>query len=131
MHSLGIPAGRIIWMTATSPRDESLHRWDMRVVAVGASEPARLTYGSQIGGRDCDQRVCIPAQDVDCRLEVASRHPVLGGWADDTCRVREDTPSELLLGFSGPLGGAEGDVLLGFAIEAAERNGSPGGDRHG
>lgn len=124
MHRIDFPAGSTIRLTATALPDLAVHRWDLQVFdAVGSAAP-RLTFGSQIGGRDCQQQVSIPAQDADCRLEVRSRHAVGDDWADDRCSVVDDTPNRLLLGFAGPSAPAPGknDVSLSFAIVAGRRD---------
>lgn len=120
MHLLSLPAGSKIRLNATTAPDRPVHRWDIRVLGADTPESVapRLTYASQIGGRDCEQRVEIPAQDIDCRLEVTSRHAAPDGWQDDRCRTGEDSPSHLLLGFSPPSSVSEADeVLLSFAFD--------------
>jgi hypothetical protein len=124
MHLLDLPAGSAIRLTATARPDAGVHRWAVRIFAASGpagDSAARLAYGSQIGGHDCEQRIDVPAQDADCRLEASSRHPVAGGWQDDQCSVDEDTPGHLALGFSNPSSpiAQEGDVLLSFAFRAA------------
>lgn len=119
MHRLDLPAGSPVRLSATARIDSGPHRWAIQVFsdadAAGASAP-RLSYGSQIGGADREQRIDIPAQDVDCRLEIHSRHEIVGGWADDRCAVNEDTPALLALGFSDPGSppSPEDDVRLSF-----------------
>jgi len=125
MHCLDLPAGSTIRLDATARADVGVHRWDVRVLtadAASAGSPPRLAYGSQIGGRDREQRIQIPAQDADCRLEVRSRRAMAGGWQDDRPTVDQDTPSRLLIGFSDPASPTshKNDVLLSFAFEAAD-----------
>jgi hypothetical protein len=127
MHQLDFPAGSAIRMHATARPGVGLHRWGIRVLDAGAAEPgatARLTYGSQIGAGDCEQRVDIPAQDADCRLEVWGRHAVAEGWKDDRCSVDDDTPSCLQIGFSDRAlpHARKDDVLLSFTFEPADRS---------
>ena len=123
MHRLDFCAGSAIRLTAAARSGSGPHRWDIDVFAKddGASSP-RMTFGSRIGGRDCQQQVSIPPQSVDCRVEVRSRHAVGDGWAADRCVVEEDTPSRLVLGcFANPSASPEGqgDVSLSFAFEPA------------
>jgi len=102
MHKIDMPAGATIRLTATAGADAGVHRWAVRVHGADpTAEPhARLTYGSQIGGQDRDQRIDIPIQDVDCRVEVQAQHVAEGGeWRDDGLTVLDDTPSRLDLGF--------------------------------
>lgn len=127
MHSLDLPAGSRIRLTATARPGTDLHRWDVRLVAAGELEAGgspRLAYGSRIGVRDLDQRIDIPPQDVGCRLEIRSRHAGCeGGWQDDRCTVQDDTPSELRIGFCDAArpGALPDDVLLSFAFVPINR----------
>jgi hypothetical protein len=126
MHSLDLPAGLQIRLTATARPGTDLHRWDVRLLAAGKLEAGgspRLAYGSRIGVRDLDQRIDIPPQDVGCRLEIRSRHTGHEGWQDDRCTVQEDTPNELRIGFcdAARLGALPDDVLLSFAFAPANR----------
>lgn len=103
MHSLNLPAGSRVRLHATAGAEVGLHRWAVRVLEVGASQDgldARLTYGSRIGAGDCEQRIDIPAQDVDCRIEVDASHASRAGWKDDRSSIEEDTPNCLQIGFS-------------------------------
>ncbi len=122
MHRLDLPAGSTIRFTATARADVAPHQWGIEVFAIEASAP-HLTYGSAIGGHDRDQRIDIPAQPGDCRLEVKSRHAVVGGWADDACTINEDTPGQLILGFSDASlpGVHRDDVVLNFVFKAPAR----------
>ncbi|HZZ34659.1 MAG TPA: hypothetical protein VFE03_02965 [Caulobacteraceae bacterium] len=125
MHCLDLPAGSTTRLDATARTDAGVHRWDVRVFtadAPSAGSPPRLAYGSQIGGRDREQRIQIPAQDADCGLEVRSRHALAGGWHDDRPTIDEDMPTRLLIGLSNPSSPAshKNDVLLSFSIEAAD-----------
>lgn len=124
MHSLEIPAGSAIRLTATSAASAGAHRWDVRLVVAGdlaAAPSVRAVFGSAIGNLDRDQRIDIPAQDVACTLQVSAHHPVAGGWTADRCTVEDDTPSELRLGFSDAArpGARRDDVVLSFAFLAA------------
>jgi hypothetical protein len=126
MHHLDLPAGSTIRLHATARPGVALHRWGVRVFDAGATDrdaTARLTYGSQIGSGDCEQRVDIPAQDADCRLEVWGSHAIPGGWKDDRCSIEDDTPNRLLIGFSDRalLLAQTDDVLLSFTFAPAER----------
>ncbi len=128
MHRLELPAGSTIRFAAAARANIASHRWDIELFAIGglADESGpRLTYGSHIGGRDCDQRVDIPAQLGDSWLEVRSRHAAAGAWEDDACFVREDTPALLTLCFSDPasVGAHRDDVVLTFAFGAPARIG--------
>lgn len=122
MHHIDWPAGSTVRLHATARQDVGVHRWDIRVLDAGASghgATARLAYGSQIGAGDCEQRVDIPAQDADCRLEVRGRHAVTNGWKDDRCSMGDDSPSCLQIGFSDralPYARKD-DVLLSFTFE--------------
>lgn len=103
MHSLNLPAGSRVRLHATAGAEVGLHRWAVRVLEAGASRDgldARLTYGSRIGAGDCEQRIDIPAQDVDCRIEVDASHASPAGWKDDRSSIVEDTPNCLQIGFS-------------------------------
>jgi hypothetical protein len=120
MHKLDMPAGSTIRLMATARADVADHRWEVRVYTAGSgAEPARLGYGSRIGVGDRDQRIDIPAQAVDCRLEVATRHVTAGGdWGDDRLTILDDAPGRLDLGFSDPSQPTahDNDVLLSFAL---------------
>jgi hypothetical protein len=121
MDSLDLPAGASVRLTATARPDYGLHRWDIRVVAAtgGAS---RAAGGARIGGRDVHQRLDIPPQDVDCRLEVSASHAAAGGWAADRGSRTDDTPDRLLIGFSDAArpGSRRDDVLLSFTFGRRE-----------
>jgi hypothetical protein len=121
MHSLNLPAGSRVRLHATAGPEVGLHRWAVRVLEAGAPRGglvARLTYGSRIGAGDCEQRVDIPAQDVDCRIEVGASHASGAGWKDDRSSIEEDTPNCLQIGFSDralPFAKMD-DVLLSFTF---------------
>ena len=117
MTSLTVPAGAAVRLTATARPDRGLHRWDVEVLAGSDSAP-RLVFASQIGGRDIHQTIHIPPQDVDCRLEVQSRHETAGGWASDTPSTADDNPDRFDVGFceAGRPGASFDDVLLSFAF---------------
>lgn len=105
MRNIDMPAGATIRLTATAGADAGVHRWAVQVHGAGptTATPVRLAYGSQIGGQDRDQRIDIPVQNVDCRLEVRVQHVADGGdWRDDKLTVLDDTPSRLDLGFFDP-----------------------------
>jgi hypothetical protein len=124
MHSIDLPAGSSVRLTATARANAAEHRWDIRVLEATAPRrdpTSRIEFGSRIGSGDCEQRVDIPAQDVDCRLEVDARHAVEGGWKDDRCSVQDDTPSRLQLGFADrslPYSKTD-DILLSFVFQPA------------
>lgn len=125
MHYLDLPAGSAVRLQVSARPGVGRHRWDIRMLEAGAAGPgavARLTYGSAVGAGDCEQRVDIPSQDTDCRLEVWGRHAVVGGWKDDRCSVQDDTPDALQIGFSDrALAGAQkDDVLLSFTFERSQ-----------
>jgi hypothetical protein len=126
MHSLDMPAGSTMRLTATARSDVAAHRWDIRVFAAGAgAEAPRLVYGSHIGDGDRQQRVDIPAQDMDCRLEVRARHATTGGdWGDDKLTVIDDASGRLDLGFSDPshAGAHDNDVVLSFVLTDRPRS---------
>lgn len=123
MHSLNLPAGASILLTATAQPKVGVHRWGVRVLTSATSTP-RMTFGSDIGGRDCRQRIDIPAQAADCRLEIWAGRAGAGGWNNDRAVVTDDTPSRLQIGFSdrGALRTQEPDVLLNFAFGGADRS---------
>lgn len=121
MHSVDLPAGARMRLTATACPGTGLHHWDVRILtATDEGAIPRLTYGSHIGERDLDQRIDIPPQDVDCRIEIWSRHAAPSGWEDDRCAIQDDTPEELRVGFwdAAKPGSKPDDVILSFAIGA-------------
>ncbi|MFC3069338.1 hypothetical protein [Phenylobacterium soli] len=120
MHHLNLPAGASARFSATARPESGHHRWDVRVFDASNAAP-RLAYGSHIGGRDLDQRVEIPPQAMDCRLEIRSSHETATGWSDDRATCLDDTPDRLLIGFCDPArpGAQRDDVLLGFAFSKA------------
>lgn len=124
VHSLDLPAGSRVRLTATAQVGTGPRRWDVRLRTVGEDSSApRLSFGSFIGERNLDQRIDIPPQDVDCRVEILSRHAAAGGWEDDSCTVQEDTPNEPQLAFREAAGpGLQDDLLLSFAIGAPDRS---------
>ena len=124
MHHLTLPAGSTMRFTATARPLAGLHRWSMQIFDADEAADrtlARLTYGSQIGDRDCDQRIDVPAQDRKCRVEISCRHAVAQSWEDDVVSVNHDTPALLVIGFSDPASRAAqaDDVLLSFAFPQA------------
>ncbi len=124
MYSLTMPIACPVRLIATARAGVDVHRWAVRVVAVGGGDAPKLSYGSHIGGLDRDQRIDIPAQDIDCRLEVAASHWNGNGWEEDRPVVSSDTPSMLELGFDAPGASAthEPDILLSFDFKAAVRS---------
>lgn len=123
MHSLNLPAGASILLTATARPKGGVHRWGVRVLTSATCTP-RMTFGSDIGGRDCEQRIDIPAQTADCRVEIWAGRPAVGGWNNDRSVVTDDTPSRLQIGFSdrGASRTQEPEVLLNFAFGGADRS---------
>jgi hypothetical protein len=126
MHSLDMPAGSTMRLTATARSEAAAHRWEVRVFAADARAQApRLVYGSRIGDGDRQQRIDIPAQDMDCRLEVRARHPTTGGdWGADKLTVIDDEPGRLDLGFSDASQGIahDNDVMLSFVLTSRPRS---------
>lgn len=122
MPALVVPAGASVQVTAVARPDWSLHRWEI-AVRPAAGGVARLTFGSEIGGRDVHQRIDIPAQDVECRLEIESRHETAQGWKSDRAASQEDTPDQLSIGFcdASRSGARPDDVLLSFAFGSRDR----------
>lgn len=121
MHKLDMPAGTTIRFTATAGPDAGIHRWAVQVHGAGipTATPARVIYGSQIGGLDREQRIDIPAQDANCRLEVSAQHATeRGEWQEDRLTILNDTPSRLDIGFFNPARSAAhaNDLLLSFAF---------------
>jgi hypothetical protein len=98
-----------------------MHRWDIEVATPEGE--TRATYGSHIGGSDIDQRVHIPAQEMDCELSIRSQHRTSEGWADDQGTVDDDTPSQLQIGFCDTArpGARHDDVLLSFTFAPGAR----------
>ncbi|MGA0599380.1 hypothetical protein ACO2Q3_01600 [Caulobacter sp. KR2-114] len=123
MHSLNFPAGASIRLTVSARPDRALHRWSVRLFTADDDAGAlpRVSYGSQIGGRDCEQRIDVPFQDKDCRIEVTCGHAKAGGWQDDQARIEDDTPNLVAIAFSdgGSPASRKDDVLLSFAFAAA------------
>lgn len=122
MHNLEMAAGSAIRLTATVRPGAGLHRWSVQVLRAGRAAtagPIRFVFASEIGGLDRHQRIEIPAQDADCRLEVTAQHAGENGhWLDDRLTVLDDTPDQLDLGFFDPERPAAhpNDVLLSFAF---------------
>lgn len=115
-----MPAGSTIRVLASARSEVARHIWEVRVYAAGGGAPSvRLAYGSRIGDGDCQQRIDIPAQDMDCRLEVTSRHTTSdGAWADDKLVILDDAPGRLDLGFSDASWARahDNDVVLSFSL---------------
>jgi hypothetical protein len=124
MHYMDLPAGSSVRLHATAGPDVALHRWAVRVLdnAAAPGAPALLTFGSRIGAGDCEQRVDIPAQARDCRLEVWASHAAPGGWKDDRCTVEDDTPDGVEIGFSDRAlpQARKDDVRLSFTLTRAK-----------
>lgn len=122
MHNLEIPAGSTLRLTATARPDAGRHRWSVQVRRGGRAATTgvtRLAFASEIGGPDRHQRIEIPPQDADCRLEVTAQHAGENGhWLDDRLTVLDDTPDQLDLGFFDARrpGAHPNDVLLSFAF---------------
>ena len=119
MYSIDVPAGCPIRLTATSRVGSvEVHRWQVRVLTADGhqSNGARLSYGSQIGGVDREQRIEIPAQHVDCSLEVVSARRNGDRWDEEQSVASTDAAGAIRLGFvaSEPLVSDEHDVLLSF-----------------
>lgn len=130
MHHIDLPAGSAIRLTVSARPNLAPHRWALRLFAKGdtlANAPARLNYGSRIGGLDCEQRIDIPTQDRDCGIEVTCAHATAAGWQDQQGAVDDDTPALLTLGFSDPSasGSRTDDVVLSFAFSGAARSETP------
>jgi hypothetical protein len=123
MHSLNFPAGASVQLTATARPRVGIHRWGVRVITSATCAP-RLTFGSDIDGRDCEQHIDIPVQSADCRLEIWARRATAQGWDIDRSVVTDDTPSRLQIGFSdrGFSNTQDHDVLLNFAFAGANRS---------
>lgn len=124
MHRLDLPAGARIRLIATARVGTGLHRWDVRLLTAGDKGAVpRLVFGSRIGDRDLDQAIDIPPQDVDCWVEICSRHAARDGWEDDRSTIQADTPDELQIGFcnAAKSGSRPDDLLLSFAIGAPRR----------
>lgn len=121
MHSLDLPAGMPIRLTATARPNAAVHRWEVRVVTT-TSAATRLAFGSEIGGDDRHQDIDIPAQAVDCRLEIWARHVTGAGWCDDQLTISDDTPSQLHIGFrdADSSTAQEDDGALSFAFGRAD-----------
>lgn len=124
MYSLELSAGSSIQLTATALVDAGIHRWNIQVFTLADPETAaspRLAYGSEIGGGDIHQRVNIPWQDANCRLDVSSRHAAGGEWRESAQVMEEISPGQFTLGFSRAAkgNGAPNDVTLTFAITPA------------
>lgn len=118
MQTLNVPAGFTVRLVATGRPDRDLHRWNVEVTPA-AGGATRQRFGSWIGGRDVHQSVDIPPQEVDCRLEIQSRHLSPDGWSADLAAA-EPTPNGLRVGFHDPScpGARPDDVLLSFALES-------------
>src|SRR6185437_15470943 len=120
-----MPAGSHISLSATAGAATQVGRWDVRMFPADRAAPGsapRLTYGSQIGGLDRDQRVEIPLQDVDCTLEVDASRRFDGVWEADQSQVIRETPALLELGFgvSASSIGDDSSILLSFRFYAAQ-----------
>jgi len=124
MHSIDLPAGTPVRLTATAPAGKDLHRWGIEVPAA-ENGSVRMGYGSHIGGLDVDQRIDIPAQAEDCRLEIRCHHATSDGWAEDRAHTGgQDTPNSLEIGFYNAArpGDRHDEVLLCFAFGRPRTN---------
>jgi len=121
MHSLDLPAGSPIRLSATARPNIGMHRWDLRVLSHDELAPV-LIFGSQIGGLDREQHVDIPAQTVACRVEISVRHATVRGWQDDQGAVTEDTPDRLEIGFcdASSTAGRQADLSLSLVFTRAD-----------
>jgi len=121
MHSLDLPAGPSIRLTAAARPNVGVHRWDLRITS--ASGPT-VAFGSQIGGLDRVQHVDIPAQSMACRVEISASHATVDGWLDDQWVVVEDTPNRLKIGFCNARSttAQEDDVSVSLAFNGAKRS---------
>lgn len=127
MHRLEVPAGSRIRLSASAGAATQVRRWDVRMFSAGEPAPSsapRLSYGSQIGGADGEQRIEIPPQDVDCRLEADASRRVGGVWEADQSQVTCDTPNLLELGFAASAAsvGDDRSTLLSFHFYAPRRS---------
>jgi hypothetical protein len=134
MHNMNMAAGSTVRLTVTARPDAGLHRWGVHLRPVGGAAPTlpRLAYGSRVGNSDREQRIEIPAQDVDCWLEVWGSYAAAGGnWGDDRLTVIDDTPNRLEIGFSNPTRSAAllNDILLSFAFTNPQTDGNNHGQR--
>ena len=122
IHSLDLPAGSLVRLTAAARPKVGLHRWDLRVFSP-AREPM-LAFGSQIGGVDRVQHVDIPTQGLSCRLEISACHKTVDGWEDDQGAVLEDTPNRLEIGFrdGGSIGAQADDLSLSLVFSRPDRS---------
>jgi hypothetical protein len=130
MNQIHLPAGSMIRLTATARSQLKTHRWTMSLFAAGetqANAPPRLSYGSHIGERDCEQRIDVPVQDNDCRIEVTCDRAISGGWQDRQGSVEDDTPDLLVIGFADPAasGPRADDIVLSFAFAGRDRMATP------
>jgi hypothetical protein len=129
VHHIDLPAGSAIRLTATAGPKVGLHRWGMRLFAAHDPQPnapARPTYGSQIGEGDCEQRIDVPAQDRDCRVEVNCARAATGRWQDQQGSVEHDTPGLLVVQFADTSASEAltDDVVLSFAISGSTQLGA-------
>lgn len=130
MHHINLPAGSAMRLTARARPELELHRWDMRLFTaadIQATAPVRLSYGSQIGARDCEQRIDVPIQDRDCRIEVTCGRAITGGWQDRQGSVEDDTPGLLVIGFTDAsvFEPRADDIVLSFAFSGTPRQETP------
>jgi hypothetical protein len=123
MYCLNLPAGASIRLSASARPNLGLHRWSAQLFAAGDASGAlpRVSYGSQIGGQDCEQRIDVPLQDRDCRLEIRCSHAAGFDWQDNRISIEDDTPNLVSLGYSNPGSTAsrKDDVTLSFTFAAA------------
>jgi hypothetical protein len=125
MKYLAVPAGAAVRFTASARPGLAVHRWDVAVSPTGGGAP-RLNLGSHIGQDDLDQRIDIPAQTVDCELEIDCCHATARGWGGDLGSIAEESEGRLVVGFCDPDRADAGvyDVVLNFIVAA------PSGSEH-
>jgi len=117
MHNIALPGGSAVRLTITGRPATGLHRWYVQV-REAEGDALRADYGSQIGGEDLHQRVDIPAQAMDCRIQIGSAHRNTHGWSDDHLSLRDVRAGEAKLGFCELMktGSRLDDVLLSFVF---------------
>ena len=120
MFNLSVLAGNPVRLTATARAGSAeVHRWRVRLLAADDLAPGatpRLSFASQIGRGDREQYIEIPAQDVDCRLEVTSSRRDGAGWSEQQSTPSTDAPGLTRLGYGALTAASEYDVLLSFQI---------------
>ena len=121
MYSLALRAGAPVAYSITARPKRGQHRWDVRLVADDSGE-VRAAYSSLVGGDDLSQRVAVPAQAMDCHLEVGALRARADGWTDSHMSVAEKSLTEVDIGFCdlATAGSRHDDVLMTFAFPTAE-----------